>query len=74
MASGGGGENRLKAYKLKGLNVEEVRRRREEEGIQLRKSRRDEQVRRRGKGERREFGGPYCQSHGRGVRCACAGY
>lgn len=39
------GENRLKSYKTKGLDVEEVRRRREEEGVQLRRSRREEQVR-----------------------------
>ena len=46
MASGGGaGEARLKSYKTKGLNVEEIRRRREEEGIQLRRSKRDELVR-----------------------------
>ena len=44
MASKGAGENRLKSYKTKGLDVEEVRRRREEEGIQLRRSRRDELV------------------------------
>lgn len=48
MATSGGGEHRLKAYKLKGLDVEEVRRRKEEEGVQLRKSRREEQVRNRG--------------------------
>ena len=40
-----GGENRLKSYKTKGLDVTEVRRRREEEGVQLRRSRREEQVR-----------------------------
>ena len=38
-------ENRLRAYKTKGLDATEVRRRREEEGVQLRRSRRDEQVR-----------------------------
>ena len=38
-------ENRLKSYKTKGLDVSEVRRRREEEGVQLRRSRREEQVR-----------------------------
>jgi importin subunit alpha-2 len=43
MASKGAGENRLKSYKTKGLDVEEVRRRREEEGVQLRRSRREEQ-------------------------------
>ena len=42
MASGG--ESRLKSYKTRGLNVEEVRRKREEEGVQLRKSKREEQV------------------------------
>lgn len=47
MASGGStsGENRLKSYKTKGLTLEESRRKREEEGVQLRKSKRDEQVR-----------------------------
>lgn len=46
MASGGptSGENRLKSYKTKGLTLEESRRKREEEGVQLRKSKRDEQV------------------------------
>ena len=44
MASGGG-ENRLKSYKNKGQDVEEGRRRREEEGVQLRKAKREEQVR-----------------------------
>ena len=39
MASG----DRLKSYKTKG-NVEEGRRRREEEGVQLRKLKREEQV------------------------------
>ena len=38
------GESRFKSYKTKGLDVEEVRRRKEEEGLQLRKSRREEQV------------------------------
>ena len=38
------GENRLKSYKTKGLDVEEIRRRKEEEGVQLRRSRREEQV------------------------------
>lgn len=36
--------NRLKAYKNKGLDLEELRRQREEEGVQLRKQKRDEQV------------------------------
>ena len=38
------GESRFKSYKTKGLDVEEVRRRKEEEGLQLRKSKREEQV------------------------------
>lgn len=37
-------DDRIKSYKAKGLNVEEGKRRRLEEDIQLRKSRRDEQV------------------------------
>ena len=36
------GENRLKSYKTKGLDVEEIRRRKEEEGVQMRRSRREE--------------------------------
>ncbi|XP_074653164.1 importin subunit alpha-7-like isoform X1 [Tubulanus polymorphus] len=36
--------NRLKAYKNKALDVQEMRRRREEEGIQLRKQKREEQL------------------------------
>ena len=36
--------HRLKAYKNKALDSQELRRRREEEGIQLRKQKRDEQV------------------------------
>ena len=43
MASGGG-ENRLKSYKNKGQDLDEGRRRREEEGVQLRRAKRDEQV------------------------------
>ena len=39
------GESRLKSYKNKGQDLEEGRRRREEEGVQLRKAKRDEQVR-----------------------------
>lgn len=35
---------RLKSYKNKGMDQSELRRRREEEGIQLRKQKRDEQV------------------------------
>lgn len=38
------GENRLKSYKNKGQDLEEGRRRREEEGVQLRKAKREEQV------------------------------
>lgn len=36
---------RLKSYKNKSLNTDEMRRRREEEGLQLRKQKKDEQVR-----------------------------
>ena len=36
--------HRLKAYKNKGMDAQEMRRRREEEGIQLRKQKREEQV------------------------------
>lgn len=43
MASGGG-EYRLKSYKNKGQDIDEGRRRREEEGVQLRKAKREEQV------------------------------
>lgn len=40
-----GKENfRLKSYKNKSLNPDEMRRRREEEGLQLRKQKREEQV------------------------------
>ena len=35
---------RLKAYKNKGMDAQELRRRREEEGIQLRKDKRAQQV------------------------------
>lgn len=35
---------RMKSYKNKALNPEEMRRRREEEGIQLRKQKREQQV------------------------------
>lgn len=41
MATGG---ERFKAYKTKGLDVEEVRRRKVEEGVQLRKTNRDDQL------------------------------
>ena len=41
----GSGETRLKSYKTNRLTLEESRKKREEEGIQLRKSKRDEQVR-----------------------------
>ena len=37
--------SRLKSYKNKGLDADELRRRREEEGVQLRKAKREEQVR-----------------------------
>lgn len=36
--------SRIKSYKNKGLDAEELRRRREEEGVQLRKAKREEQV------------------------------
>ncbi|XP_064627392.1 importin subunit alpha-7-like isoform X2 [Lineus longissimus] len=39
-----GANNRLKAYKNKALDAQEMRRRREEEGIQLRKMKREEQL------------------------------
>ena len=38
------GESRMRSYKTRGLDLEEVRRRKEEEGLQLRKSKREEQV------------------------------
>lgn len=45
MADASGPANhRLKAYKNKALDTQELRRRREEEGIQLRKQKRDEQL------------------------------
>ena len=34
----------MRSYKTRGLDLEEVRRRKEEEGLQLRKSKREEQV------------------------------
>lgn len=37
-------EGRLKSYKTKGLDAEEMRRRREEEELQLRRSKREEEV------------------------------
>lgn len=40
----GPANHRLKSYKNKALDSQELRRRREEEGIQLRKQKRDEQV------------------------------
>ena len=43
-AAGGAGESRMRSYKTRGLDLEEVRRRKEEEGLQLRKSKREEQV------------------------------
>ena len=39
-----GAASRLKSYKNKGLDSVELRRQREEEGVQLRKQKRDEQV------------------------------
>jgi Importin beta binding domain len=42
--SKGAGSNRLKAYKYKGLDVSELRRQREEEGIQLRKQKKEQLV------------------------------
>uniref|UniRef100_A0A3Q4HXD0 Karyopherin alpha 5 (importin alpha 6) n=1 Tax=Neolamprologus brichardi TaxID=32507 RepID=A0A3Q4HXD0_NEOBR len=44
MASPGKDNYRMKSYKNKALNPQEMRRRREEEGIQLRKQKREEQV------------------------------
>ena len=44
MASPGKDTDRMKSYKNKALNPQEMRRRREEEGIQLRKQKREEQV------------------------------
>lgn len=44
MASPGKDNYRMKNYKNKALNPQEMRRRREEEGIQLRKQKREEQV------------------------------
>ena len=41
----GAGSTRLKAYKFKGMDQAELRRRRDDEAVQLRKQRRDEQVR-----------------------------
>ena len=44
-AEGGAGMgNRLKAYKYKRMDVKEMRRHREEEGLQLRKQKKDELV------------------------------
>jgi len=44
-AEGGSGMgNRLKAYKYKRMDVKEMRRHREEEGLQLRKQKKDELV------------------------------
>lgn len=40
----GPANHRLKSYKNKALDSQELRRRREEEGIQLRKQKREEQV------------------------------
>jgi hypothetical protein len=44
MSEASGPNHRLKAYKNKALDTQELRRRREEEGIQLRKQKRDEHV------------------------------
>lgn len=44
MASSGESSSRIKSYKNKGQDLEEGRRRREEEGVQLRKAKREEQV------------------------------
>ncbi|KAG7268706.1 hypothetical protein CRUP_021389 [Coryphaenoides rupestris] len=44
MASPGSDNYRMKRYKNKALNSQEMRRRREEEGIQLRKQKREEQL------------------------------
>uniref|UniRef100_A0A8C5CL79 Importin subunit alpha n=1 Tax=Gadus morhua TaxID=8049 RepID=A0A8C5CL79_GADMO len=44
MASPGKDTDRMKSYKNKALNPQEMRRRREEEGIQLRKQKREEQL------------------------------
>uniref|UniRef100_A0A673B4D3 Importin subunit alpha n=1 Tax=Sphaeramia orbicularis TaxID=375764 RepID=A0A673B4D3_9TELE len=44
MASPGKDSYRMKSYKNKALNPQEMRRRREEEGIQLRKQKREEQL------------------------------
>ncbi|XP_008294934.1 importin subunit alpha-6 isoform X2 [Stegastes partitus] len=44
MASPGKDKYRMKSYKNKALNPQEMRRRREEEGIQLRKQKREEQL------------------------------
>ncbi|TRZ03672.1 hypothetical protein DNTS_015876 [Danionella cerebrum] len=44
MASPGKDSDRMKSYKNKALNPQEMRRRREEEGIQLRKQKREEQL------------------------------
>ena len=43
-AAGSAGESRMRSYKTRGLDLEEVRRRKEEKGLQLRKSKREEQV------------------------------
>lgn len=45
MSEASGPNHRLKSYKNKALDTQELRRRREEEGIQLRKQKRDEHVR-----------------------------
>jgi len=44
IVSKGAAGNRLKAYKYKGHDVKEMRRQREEEGIQLRKQKKEQLV------------------------------
>ncbi|TSN21182.1 Importin subunit alpha-6 [Bagarius yarrelli] len=55
MASPGKENYRMKSYKNKALNPQEMRRRREEEGIQLRKQKREEQL-----FKRRNVSAPSC--------------
>jgi Importin beta binding domain len=43
-SSGNTAAGRMRSYKNKGLDTSELRRQREEEGVQLRKQKRDEQV------------------------------
>ena len=44
MAARSGDSTRIKSYKTKGLDMDELRKRREEEEVQLKRSKRDEQV------------------------------